>query len=598
MLLFVLFCLTPNAWYSGRSPMGVKSGQALAVFALLLNAAAVRAQVIHNYTTASIAWDPTTQVLVQNGGSFGRMVRLSNREILCAYEWGGDIYVRWSSDEGVTWNPPVMAASNPNGTATTPGLLVLQNGAVMLSYNDRPGDGVHPYTIRVVMSSDNGRTWANDQLVFQAGTTIYSACWEPAEIQLSTGEIQLYFSNGQPYNNWWQQITMMRSYDNGSTWSAPVSAIYTPQERDGMPTPVLLNNGSLVISIEEPGVNANFQPAVVPGPGNTGWLALSPMPPSSVYVGAPFLVQFPSGETVLSAQSGYGRPSSSTYDYSQMAVYIGDPSAQNFTPYTQASVPFAIASNVSGLWNALFLKNSTTVTAISSTTINGVFGLWAIDGRLNYPDGPANGITAVTNAAGGTAGPVSPGELVSIFGTGLVPANADLPSATVSFNGIPGSVSYVSPTQINAVVPDNVSGVSDVVVGYQGTGTYPYPLGLAAASPEIFHEPNGNAEAVAVNQDGSLNWPTNPATRGSIIELWATGQGMTDSETPYARPQLPVSLTIGGVNATIAFAGMISPGVLQLNVTIPPDAPTGTAIPLVLTVGSFSSKQATMISVQ
>ncbi len=577
-----------------------RSAAALAAFACFLNAGAVRAQAIHDYTTASIVWDPSTQVLVKDSGSFGRMARLANREILCAYEWGGDIYVRWSSDEGATWNSQVLAAANPNGTATTPSLLVLQNGTVMLSYNDRPSDGAHPYTIRVVVSRDNGRTWVNDQLLYTAGTTILSACWEPAQIQLSSGEIQLYFSNGQPYNNWWQQITLLRSFDNGNSWTAPQSAIYTPQERDGMPTPVLLANGSLVVSIEEPGLNGtNFQPVVAPGPANgSGWPAFKPMPPSSVYVGAPFLAQFPSGETVLSAQSGYGRPNPSVLDYSQMAVYLGDPNAQNFTDYTRASIPFAIASNVSGLWNGLFIKNATTVTAISTTTINGVFGLWAIDGHLNYPDGQASGVTSVVNAASGMAGPVAPGEIVSIYGAGLIPASAGLSSVTVSFNGVPGTVTYVSPTQINAVVPNQISGVADVVVGYQGNSSYPYPLGLTAAAPEIFCEPNGNIEAVAVNQDGSLNWPTNPAARGTIIELWATGQGLTDSETPYARPQLPVSVSMGGVSAPVVFAGMISTGVLQLNVTVPPNAPVGTAVPLTVTVGSAISKKTVTLSIE
>lgn len=570
--------------------------RALALLAVAISASLAPAQPVRDYTTASLAWDPATLVLIQDSGSFGRVVRLRDRELLCAYEWGNDIYARWSSDEGQTWNGPVLVASNQFGSATTPALLVLQDGSIMLSYNERPWDGQHSYTIRICFSRDNGRTWGENQLVYQAGTTVLTACWEPALIQLPTGEIQLYFSDGQPYGNWWQQITLLRSFDSGATWSTPECAIYRPKARDGMPGPLLLNDGSSVISIEDNGFDGNFKPAIVPGPETgLGWAALLNMPEASVYVGAPFIAQFPSGETLLSVQNADGRPSPTTQDFSQMVVYFGDPQARNFT---NSSLPFSIPPTASGLWNSLFIKNAVTVTALSTTTINGVFGLWEIDGRLNYPDGPANGVSAVVNAASGTAGPASPGEFVSIFGSGLIPAGADASAVAVSFNGQPGAVSYASDTQINAVVPNNISDTADVVVQYQDEQTYPFPLGLAPAAPEIFVQQDRSTNAVAVNQNGSLNSPSNPAPAGSTIEVWATGQGLTDNSTPNAKPQLPVSATIGGVGAAVAFAGLIYPGVLQVNLKVPPDAPTGDAVDLVLTIGTISSKHTATLAIR
>jgi hypothetical protein len=65
--------------------------------------------------------------------------------------------------------------------------------------------------------------------------------------------------------------------------------------------------------------------------------------------------------------------------YSRMVVWIGDREAKNFT---NPSEPFAVPPDANGLWNSLFIKNDTTVTAISSTTLFGIRGLWAIDGRL------------------------------------------------------------------------------------------------------------------------------------------------------------------------------------------------------------------------
>src|SRR5215469_15758470 len=79
---------------------------------------------------ASIVWDPTTLVLVQPGGVYGRMVRLPNRQILCSFESNGAIFVRHSIDEGQTWEEPVQVASFAFGTAANPEMLVLLNGSI------------------------------------------------------------------------------------------------------------------------------------------------------------------------------------------------------------------------------------------------------------------------------------------------------------------------------------------------------------------------------------------------------------------------------------------------------------------------------------
>ena len=62
-----------------------------------------------------------------------------------------------------------------------------------------------------------------------------------------------------------------------------------------------------------------------------------------------------------------------------MVVYLGDSRAKHFAG---KSVPFVIASDTGGKWNSLFVKDANTVTAISSTTIEGVRGLWAVDGQV------------------------------------------------------------------------------------------------------------------------------------------------------------------------------------------------------------------------
>src|SRR6185312_14490038 len=337
-------------------------------------------------------------------------------------------------------------------------------------------------------------------------TTSETGCWEPAQIQLPSGEIDLYFSNEQPYpRTSEQEISVLRSFDDGATWSAAARASFRPGHRDGMPVPLSLHDGSgVVLSIEDNGLAGAFKPAIVPPAGGNRWAALETQLGAKVYAGAPYLRQFPSGETVLSLQSADGRRSQGTLDHSRMAVYIGDSTAHGFT---SVSIPFPVPADANGLWNSLFIRNAATVTAISTTTLNRVYGLWSIDGYLEYGGAPVSpAILSVTNAAGGPPGPVAPGEFVSISGSGLVSPDAHSGDPVrVLFNGVVSPLAFLAGNQINAIVPYTVAEAADVTVENGGASAYPFPLGLAAAAPEIFTQPDGTAQAVAVNQDSSFN---------------------------------------------------------------------------------------------
>jgi hypothetical protein len=343
---------------------------------------------------AAIQWDPSTLVLVQPNGVYGRMARLTDGEIICSYERAGRVWVRRSNDEGRTWTAETQAASFAYGNAANPELLVLPNGWVLLFYNERPTDRVHPFTIQVAISRDNAQTWDDHRLLYEAGTDSGTGCWEPAAVLLPTGEIQLFFANEKPYpDTTEQEITLLRSYDLGETWSEPARVSFRAGRRDGMPVPLLLSDGrGVALAIEDNGLAGAFKPAIVyssiednwtqpfaGGDSPRRWAALDPQLPDPVYAGAPYLRQFPSGETVLSLQSGEDRDRQSTLDFSRMVVYVGDAAASHFG---SPSVPFPVAPGASGLWNSLFIKNETTVTAISGTVIDGVRGLWAIDGTV------------------------------------------------------------------------------------------------------------------------------------------------------------------------------------------------------------------------
>jgi len=210
-------------------------------------------------------------------------------------------------------------------------------------------------------------------------------------LQLPSGEVQVYFSNEAPFQTTAEQeIALLRSLDNGRTWTKAERIALRKDHRDGMPVPQLLAGGrGIAVSIEDNGLSGerfkpvilrttladNWRSGVVGGDSPHRWGALAEPLEPQWYGGGPFLRQLPSGETLLS----YQESADGTMDRCRMAVCVGDKDAKNFTNKTYP-IPLGPVQNQA--WNALFVKDARTVTAISTATINGVRGIWAIDGRV------------------------------------------------------------------------------------------------------------------------------------------------------------------------------------------------------------------------
>jgi uncharacterized protein (TIGR03437 family) len=213
-------------------------------------------------------------------------------------------------------------------------------------------------------------------------------------------------------------------------------------------------------------------------------------------------------------------------------------------------------------------------------------------------------VATVVNAASFQPGPVAPGEVITIGGTGLGPTtpagmlvnsaglvNRSLAGTQVLFDGVAAPVFYTSDSQINAIAPWGLAGKTStsVQVGYGGVLSYPVSVGVAPASPAIF-------SGAVLNQDGSLNSAAGPAPKGSYLIIYATGGGeMTApafdgafSSPPLANTVATASAQIGGVAAPVTYAGdapyLIS-GALQINVQVPTNAPSGVSVPLILQIG-------------
>ena len=199
------------------------------------------------------------------------------------------------------------------------------------------------------------------------------------------------------------------------------------------------------------------------------------------------------------------------------------------------------------------------------------------------------------------AGAVAPGEIVTLFGNGF---ESSKPS--VNFGKFPAAVLYASNCQINAVVPfEAAPGVATLVTVQSGGQTLgPVKLPVVIAAPGIFSENgSGSGQGAILNQDSSVNSPSNPAARGSIVSVYVTGIGalspfIADGSLgplipPFPAPMAAVSVTIGQVDAPVAFAGQapgLVAGVTQLNVEIPQNAPVGAAIPIAIYAAYYPSQ--------
>jgi uncharacterized protein (TIGR03437 family) len=231
----------------------------------------------------------------------------------------------------------------------------------------------------------------------------------------------------------------------------------------------------------------------------------------------------------------------------------------------------------------------------------------------------------VVNGATFLPGPVAPGEILAVFGADLGPtqlvrgvfdSNGRLPTTLaevqISFDGVAAPLLYVAAGQAGPIVPYAVAGKSSTAmqVSYRGRKTNTVTLSVAVSSPGIVTlSGSGKGPGAILNQDGALNSASNPAARGDIIILYATGEGQTNppgvdgklASEVFPKPILPVTVTIGGLEADVLYAGaapwMVA-GAMQLNVRVPEAAPAGAAVPVRLKAGPNTSPEAVTVAVR
>ncbi len=224
-------------------------------------------------------------------------------------------------------------------------------------------------------------------------------------------------------------------------------------------------------------------------------------------------------------------------------------------------------------------------------------------------------VSSVVDAASERSGPVAPGKMVVIYGAGLGPVqpvqnqpnNGQIGTAaggtTVSFNGIAAPVLYASSTQVTTVAPYSINGaMAQVTVSYNGQTSAAFSVPVAASAPGIFTaNQTGSGQIAAVNAaDGAVNSAVNPAKAGGYISFYATGGGETSptaidgrlGTSAAPKPILPVTVTVGGIPATVQSAGGAPgqiAGLMRVTVQIPDGVQPGGYVPVILQVGDVST---------
>lgn len=219
-------------------------------------------------------------------------------------------------------------------------------------------------------------------------------------------------------------------------------------------------------------------------------------------------------------------------------------------------------------------------------------------------------MTGIQNGASFIAGPIAPNTWVQIKGNKLSATTGNwqvtgstLPTEVngvgVTINGLAVPVSFVSNTQVNFLVPASVStGTAQIQTTNNGLSSAPVTVNVDLLAPAFFalgaNATSGNIYIAAEHVDGTLIGPAatiktaTPAKPGETIMLFATGFGppLASGEALAVAP----AIVIDGIAADVTFAGLVGPGLYQINVTVPSNVTLGQDVLVVGLSSNFETQ--------
>ena len=225
---------------------------------------------------------------------------------------------------------------------------------------------------------------------------------------------------------------------------------------------------------------------------------------------------------------------------------------------------------------------------------------------------------------------IQPGEWISIYGTNLASSIAtwngtfttSLNGTSVTVNGKPAFLSYVSPDQVNVQAPDDTATGSVVVMVSTANGSANGTVTLAAYAPSLSLAADGKHVAgIILRNDGSgaygggsydilgptgnsFGYATVAAKAGDVLEIFALGFGPTNPSVAAGRPfsgaapvASPVTVSVNNVKMSPTFIGLSGAGLYQINLTVPQGLGTGD-LPMQALAGGVQTQAGVVIPLQ
>jgi large repetitive protein len=283
----------------------------------------------------------------------------------------------------------------------------------------------------------------------------------------------------------------------------------------------------------------------------------------------------------------------------------------------------------SGTWTPKTAQPQMSVEIVATAFLpgaRGIAGTFQLTGTVQpaaNAEAPAPAAALNSANVSGTA-QISPGTWMTIFGDRLAngtssasgPFPPSLVGTTVMIGATALPLDYVSPTQVNALLPFSLTpnAIVSLVVQRNATVSVPIDVTIADIGPAIFAV-NGvgtGQGAVTIATSGVLAAPvgafpgSQPVKRGDFLAIYCTGLGAVNntpadgapapSSPPLATTLANPTVTIGGVPAVVSYSGL-APGLVglyQVNVQVPDSSPTGNAVNLAISVGSLTSNTVTV----
>lgn len=359
-----------------------------------------------------IEWNQSSRRRISDpafGSGYPRIIQLQDKSLVAVYTRADGTTLRRSNDLGDTWGDEnFFLPGSATHSMYNPEITQLDDGSLLVSVamwakqDDANPDTTRRWHLAVTKSADLGKTWSPLKIIHTAGWHFSQGVWEPKTIQLPSGELQMVFSDNEPYGRPGlayhdQNISMYRSFDRGETWTTtPQIIAHRVGGRDGMATPIVLKNKQeIVFPIEDNGYFLIFKTSILRTSTDNPWpekisggsplreYAMQSIFPGGVgeYAGGPYIAQLPTGQTILYSMSTYKR-SLIKSNYIPL-VAVGDENARNYKywsqPFNDIPAEFEMGwGSVCALENGEIIV--TADTRAFSSTGNGE--VWMIKGRL------------------------------------------------------------------------------------------------------------------------------------------------------------------------------------------------------------------------